>query len=317
MLDVRRLQTFNAVIDAGSVTGAAAHLGFTPSSVSQQVSALERETGVQLFEKFGRGIRPTEAGLLLAEHATLVLRSVEEAETAIADLRAGRTGRVTMMSFNSAANTLIPPMVARLRDTRPGLIVKTTVGEIDMAYDMLRTHEIELAVVLEHFGKGDEPDDEFVHVHLLDDPYRAMLPLDHPLADARSVDLSELADDDWVAAVGGNGFAVDDTTDICRAFGFEPRFVAHAVEFPAAQAYVAAGIGVGLVPELALATRRPDVAVRRLRREPEPRHIWMVSRPAVMATPSVAATVEALRRAARDHVKRATATRNHPAGSRA
>ena len=102
--------------------------------------------------------------------------------------------------------------------------------------------------------KGDEPHDDLLRVHLLDDPYRAMLPEGHPLADDESVELTDLAHEDWVAAMGGNGFCRDDTVDLCRRAGFTPRFVAHAVEFPAAQAYVAAGIGVGLVPVLALGT---------------------------------------------------------------
>jgi DNA-binding transcriptional LysR family regulator len=311
VLDLRRLQTFAAVVDTGSVTAAARRLEYTPSSVSQQVSALERDTGVALFEKYGRGIRPTEAGRLLAEHAAIVLRTVDDAETALADLRAGRKGRVRVMSFASAGDTLVPPAVAHLRQTRPGLVVKTLIGEADDAYQMLRSHQVELAVVLEPFGQGEEPDDDLVRVHLLDDPYRAMLPLEHPLAASRTVELTDLASDDWVAAVGGNGFAYDDTLELCRRAGFAPKFVAHAVEFPAAQAYVAAGIGVGLVPELALATRRPDVAVRRLRREPEPRHIWLVSRPSVVTTPAVAATVEALRRSAREHQRRSAQAR-HP-----
>lgn len=309
MLDLRRLQTFATVVETGSVTAAARRLEYTPSSVSQQVSALERDLGVALFEKYGRGIRPTEAGRLLAEHAAKVLTTVDDAEQALADLRAGRSGRVRLLSFASAADTLVPPAVAHLRQTRPGLVVKTLIGEADDAYALLRAHEIELAIVLEPYAKGEEPEDDLVRVHLLDDPYRAMLPLEHPLAGQRSVELTDLADDDWVAAVGGNGFAYDDTLDLCRRAGFMPTFVAHAVEFPAAQAYVAAGIGVGLVPELALTTRRPDVAVRRLRREPEPRHIWLISRPTAASTPPVAATVDALRRAAREHLKRTAAER--------
>ena len=119
MLDLRRLQVLHAVVDTGSVTAAATRLGYTPSSVSQQLSVLERETGVPLFEKHGRGIRPTEAGVLLAEHAVGVLRAVSDAEDAMADLREGRSGRVRVMSFTSAGDTLLPTAVAHLRRTRP------------------------------------------------------------------------------------------------------------------------------------------------------------------------------------------------------
>lgn len=304
MLDIRRLQVLAAVVDSGSVTAAATRLGYTPSSVSQQLSVLEREAGVPLFEKHGRGIRPTEAGVLLAEHATSVLRAVTEAEDALSDLREGRSGRVRVMSFVSAGDSLLPAAVAHLRRTRPGLHVATTIGETEQAYEFLRSNQIELAVVLEPFALGDEPDDDLLRVHLLDDPYRAMLPEGHPLAGEGSVDLIDLAREDWVAAMGGNGFCRDDTIDLCRRAGFSPRFVAHAVEFPAAQAYVAAGIGVGLVPVLALGAVHPGVAILRLRREPEPRHVWVVTRPAIAATATVAATVHALRLAAEDHQRR-------------
>ena len=253
MLDLRRLQVLHAVVDTGSVTAAATRLGYTPSSVSQQLSVLERETGVSLFERHGRGIRPTEAGVLLAEHAAGVLRAVSDAED---------------------------------------------------AYEMLRSSRVDVALVLEPFGKGDAPSDDLLRMHLLDDPYRAMLPLEHPLANSRTVELTDLANEDWVAAMGGNGFCRDDTIDLCRRAGFTPRFVAHAVEFPAAQAYVAAGIGVGLVPVLALGTVHRGVSIRRLRREPEPRHVWVVTRPTIATTATVVETVDALRRAAAEHSRR-------------
>ena len=312
MLDLRRLQVHAAVIDTGSVTAAAARLGYTPSSVSQQLSALERETGLALFEKHGRGIRPTEAGVVLAEHAGTVLRAVADAELVLDDLREGRTGRVRVMSFTSAGDSLLPTAVAHLRRTQPGLHVATTIGETEQAYEMLRANQIELAVVLEPFARGDEPHDDLLRVHLLDDPYRAMLPAGHPLTASDTVELTDLAGEDWVAALGGNGYCRDDTVDLCRRAGFSPRFVAHAVEFPAAQAYVAAGIGVGLVPELALGTVHDGVVVRPLRRPTEPRHVWVVSRPTAAASPAVRSTIEALRLASREHEKR-SAHRPHAA----
>ena len=312
MLDLRRLQVHAAVVDTGSVTAAAARLGYTPSSVSQQLSALERETGLVLFEKHGRGIRPTEAGLVLAEHAATVQRAVTDAELVLDDLREGRTGRVRVMSFTSAGDSLLPAAVAHLRRHQPGLHVATTIGETEQAYTLLRDNQLDLAIVLEPFARGDEPDDDLVRVHLLDDPYRAMLPEGHELAGHDTIELTDLAREDWVAAMGGNGFCRDDTVDLCRRAGFSPRFVAHAVEFPAAQAYVAAGIGVGLVPELALGTVHDGVVIRPLRRPTEPRHVWVVARPTSAASPAVRSTIEALRIATREHEKR-SAHRPHAA----
>src|SRR4051812_19474935 len=120
MLDVRRMQVLRAVVTSGSITAAAANLGYTPSAVSQQVAALERQAGIPLLERVGRGVRPTAAGALLTEHAAIIGRHVADAELAIADLRAGRTGRLAVRYFATAGDTLIPPALAALRREHPG-----------------------------------------------------------------------------------------------------------------------------------------------------------------------------------------------------
>lgn len=312
MLDVRRLQVLSAVVETGSVTGAAARLGYTVSSVSQQVSQLEREVGLELLEKAGRGIKPTQAGTVLAEHADTILACVGDAENAMEDMRSGRTGRVRVASFASAGDSLLPAAVAALRRSSPGLHVATTICETDEAYDDLHAARIDLAVVLEPFGPGDAPVDGLVRKHLLDDRYRILLPAGHRLAQERTVDLHDLADDDWVACVGGNGSCQDDTTNVCRRAGFSPTFVAHAVEFPAAQAYVATGIGVSLVPVLALGSLREGVVVKKLRREPEPRHVWALTRSGLAKQAAVAQTMRALRDAANAHLAATGARRRAP-----
>src|SRR5919197_5020834 len=115
MLDVRRMQVLRAVVTTGSITAAATNLGYTPSAVSQQIAALERQAGLPLLERVGRGVRPTAAGRLLTEHAAIISQHVAEAETALADLRAGRTGRLTIRYFASVGPTLLAPALARLR----------------------------------------------------------------------------------------------------------------------------------------------------------------------------------------------------------
>lgn len=302
MLDTRRLQVLATVVDTGSVTLAAQRLGFTPSSVSQQMSQLEREVGVALLEKAGRGIRPTSAGLVLAERAEAVLSAVADAEAAMDDLREGRSGRVRVLSFTSAGDSILPAAVSELRRSQPGLHVATRIGEAEDAYAAIHAGQVDLALVLEPYGRGDAPDDGLARVHLLDDRFRVMLPGSHQFADRASIELTELADDDWVDTVGGNGFCRDVTLDICRRAGFRPSFVAQASEFPATQAYVATGIGVALVPVLALGVVRDGVVVRRLRTEPEPRHIWALMRQGAPRDPSVAAMLKALKNAVAEHL---------------
>ena len=119
MIDVRRLTAFQAVVTTGSVSGAAALLNYSPSAVSQQMSALERETGVRLFEHVGRGIRPTDAAMLLCEHATRVLASIQDAEGALAALASGHSGRIRVGAFPTAGSSLVPGALAAFEALHP------------------------------------------------------------------------------------------------------------------------------------------------------------------------------------------------------
>src|SRR3954463_4855984 len=114
MLDVRRMQVLRAVVTSGSITAAATNLGYTPSAISQQVGALEKQAGMAPLEGVGRGVRPTEAGRLLTEHAAGITDRLVEAESALADLRAGRTGRLRVRYFATAGGAARPPARAPL-----------------------------------------------------------------------------------------------------------------------------------------------------------------------------------------------------------
>jgi DNA-binding transcriptional LysR family regulator len=301
MLDLRRIQVLASVVETGSITGAAHTLGFTVSSVSQQMSALEQQLGVVLFEKSGRGIRPTAAALLLAEHAVGLLAASAAAEQALSDLRSGRAGRLHVVSFPSAGDSLVPPAMAELRRGQPGVLVEASVDEIDGAYARLRAGRADIIVVVEAYEAGERAPDDLVRVHLLDDPYRLLLPKGHRLARRREVDIVELAGDDWVstyAGGGGHDYVREVTVAAARRAGFTPRIVAQADEFPATQGYVAAGLGVALAPMLALGARHAGIAVRRLADEPPPRHVWAATRPSIAGLAPVRAMLRALRSAA-------------------
>ncbi len=298
VLTPRLLIVLRAVVEHGTLTAAAAALGYTVSAVSQQLSQLEHEAGSALFEKAGRGVRPTAAGLLLAEHASHILAAVDEAEGALADLRAGRTGRLRVVSFHSAGETLLPEAIAALRRQMPNLYVMPLVDETDGALRRLRAGEVELVVVVEPFGRAEAPSDDLYRVHLLDDEYRLLLPYDHPLARRRVVDLTGLATTDWVVTTGPADYVRDATVAACRRAGFTPRIVAEGDEFAVTQGYVAAGLGASLVPVLALGAVREHVLVRKLRTPPEPRHIWLATRPSLAAQPAVHRMISALKAAA-------------------
>ncbi|WP_461037276.1 LysR family transcriptional regulator, partial [Streptomyces mayteni] len=292
MLDVRRMQVLRAVVASGSITAAAAHLGYTPSAVSQQVAALERQAGTPLLERVGRGVQPTRAGRLLSEHAAVIGRQLAEAERGLADLRAGRTGVLAVRYFATAGATLLAPALAAFRRAHPDVRVDLAMTDPDDPLPEVAGGRADLAVVVRPRGRAAEG---VRLVPLLDDPYRAVLPLGHPLACAEAVELVDLAEEPWVRA-DGPGPCLDTVLDGCAAAGFTPDFVAESQDYATAQGFVAAGLGIALIPELGLAGRHPGVVVRPVR-GPEPvRAIAAAVRPAALDQPALAALVAALRR---------------------
>ncbi|MFE8938237.1 LysR family transcriptional regulator [Streptomyces sp. NPDC000963] len=291
MLDVRRMQVLRAVVASGSVTGAAANLGYTPSAVSQQIAVLEKEAGIALLERFGRGVRPTAAGRLLTEHAAAIGRRVAEAETALADLRAGRTGRISVRYFATAGADLVAPALARFRAEHPGVRVDLRIAE--GAPDA----EADLTLVVRPRGGPDAYGEGLRLVHLVDDPYRAVLPKGHPLAGRRAaVELAELAAEPWVGSERP-GPCLDAVLEACAAAGFSPDVAVECEEYATAQGFVAAGLGVSLIPLMGLGSRRPGVVVRRVR-GPEPvRAIHAAVRESSLALPAVRGLLTALREA--------------------
>ncbi|MCC5032211.1 LysR family transcriptional regulator [Streptomyces sp. WAC 00631] len=297
MLDVRRLQVLRAVVTSGTVTAAAAHLGYTPSAVSQQVSALEKQAGTALLERVGRGVRPTAAGLLLTEHAALISAAVARAETALADLRAGRTGRLSVRYFATAGSTLVAPALARLREDHPGVRIDLRLADPGDPYREVAQGRADVSVVVRASGHRTDDGGGARVVHLLDDPYAAVLPAGHPLAEQEVLDLHELAGEQWVGSEPP-GPCLEPVLGSCAAAGFSPDFVIQSEDYATAQGFVAAGLGVGLMPGLALRTPHPGVVVRRVR-NPEPvRVISAAARKTSLEQPALLALLDALRNAA-------------------
>ncbi|AIG79959.1 MULTISPECIES: LysR family transcriptional regulator [Amycolatopsis] len=267
MLDVRRMQVLRAVISSGSITAAARNLGYTPSAISQQLSTLEREAGVELLERVGRGVRPTPAGSLLSEHAETLSTQLAKAEAALTELKEGRTGRLAIRYFATAGASLVPLAVAALRRDFPGVRLDLKLVEPDDSMPEIESGEADVAMIVLPSSspriKGVE------YIHLLDDPYRAILPKNHRLARKRVLDLAELAEDPWVGVDGLPGACRDILLDACGAAGFAPNHVVESEDYQTAQGFVAAGLGVALIPELGLGAPHPGVAIRKVRR-PDP-----------------------------------------------
>ncbi|MDQ3986138.1 MAG: LysR family transcriptional regulator [Actinomycetota bacterium] len=292
MLDVRRLEVLKAVVDAGSITRAAASLGYTPSALSQSLTALEREVRTKLFEKVGRGIRPTQAALLLAEHAQEVIVRLQQAEAALDALRSGRAGRLRVAAFATAGATLVPRALAHFKDQYPGVELDLMMAETDEALTALRSGSIDLAVIGEH-SEVDDRDRDLVFTHLLDDPYRLVLPRSHRVATKRAVPLEELSQEAWISTASARCNSVEPVTTACIRAGFTPRFTVEGDEFATTVGFVAAGLGVAMVPMLALSSVPESVRTCRIRGHEPKRYVYSVTR----ASTSGEAIVEAMQQA--------------------
>lgn len=302
------MQVLRAVVTSGSVTAAAAHLGYTPSAVSQQVAALERQAGIPLLERVGRGVRPTAAGRLLADHAAVISRNVAEAETALADLRAGRTGRLAVRYFATAGAALVAPALAGLRREHPGVRIDLRMTDPEDPLLEVEQGRADLALVI---APRTRPREDVELVHLLDDAYDAVLPAGHRLASEETIALVELADEQWVGSEPP-GPCLEPVLEACAAAGFSPDFVVQSEDYPTAQGFVAAGLGIGLMPRMGLGlgfgaagagtgagavagSCHPGVVVRPVR-DPRPtRAVYAAVRKVSMGRPAVRTLLEALR----------------------
>src|SRR4051794_26881395 len=191
MLDVTRLRVLDAVARHGSVTAAARELDYSQPSVSHHLARLETETGAQLLQRAGRGIRLTQAGLLLAERAAEIIGRIDAADAELSAHVGLTAGRVRLAGFASAICSLVPPAAATLGDAHPGL----EIGSIDThppeALELLRTGQVEVAIIFSHDSAEDELPGIRLH-HLLDDPM-------YLLSDRPTRGLASLGDATWVA----------------------------------------------------------------------------------------------------------------------
>lgn len=296
MLDVRRLRVLRSVVTSGSISAAAANLGYTASAVSQQIGVLEREAGIRLLEKAGRGVRPTAAGRLLARHAEEIMSRLSAAENELADLRAGRTGRLSMHYFATAGAALVPPAVAEFTAGYPGVRLDLRLHDPAYTADHAASGEADIQLIV--LPPDAEPQPAVNLVHLLDDDYYVVLPRGHRLAGQASIELTDLADDPWVDNEFPPGACRDIMLSAFAAAGFAPNFVVESDDYPTAQGFVAAGLGVTMVPGLGLGTVHPGVVVRSMANPRPVRAIYAAVGGSVAAQPAVRGMVEALRAAA-------------------
>ncbi|WP_219465001.1 LysR family transcriptional regulator [Nonomuraea rhizosphaerae] len=248
MLDPRKLRLLRELAERGTIAAVAEAVTFTPSAVSQQLSALEREAGVPLLERTGRTVTLTPAGHLLVEHAHAVLEQLERASAALAEVRGGPSGPLRIGAFPTAARVLLPPALAELTRAHPGL--QPMVAEIDPAdvSDALRAGELDVALVHEY---------DFVPP-VTDASLRTEALFEERMYLAGRERVAEAREDDWIVGKPGT-LCHTMAIRACQAEGFEPRVRHHIDDFDTVLAFAAAGQGVALVPRLAALTPPPGV----------------------------------------------------------
>ena len=263
ILDVRRLQVLREVGRHRSLSAAAEALAYTPSAISQQIAALEREVGVGLVERNARGAVLTDAGRTLVRHADEILGRLVAAQEELQAMVGLKAGRLRLGAFSTAGAVLVPRAVVAFRARHPGIEATLVELDPDEAVSELRAREIDLALVYEFPVVPGPPLDDLEYVHLLDDRLNIALPEGHRLASRKRVRLADLADEPWVQGVH-RGSTVAVLPAACRAAGFEPKIVFRSDDHMAVQGFVAAGLGVAVVPQLTVPTARADIVIRPL-----------------------------------------------------
>ncbi|MGW0966088.1 LysR family transcriptional regulator [Streptomyces sp. NPDC002516] len=295
MLNLERLRTLDALARHGSVSGAAEGLHVTTSAVSQQMSKLEREVGQQLLAKNGRGVRLTDAGRLLAEHAARILSQVELAQSDLEARRGQVAGELRLSAFPTAARGLFPAALAELRAEHPALRVRSSELEPEAGVAGVVRGDLDLAVVLDWYNKPMPLPDGLVKASILDDPADVALPAGHRLAGRSEVDLGDFADDEWITW-GEGEFCHEWLMFTLRSQGVEPRVGHRAGETHTQLGLVAAGLGVCVAPLLGRHPMPEGVVTVPVRQRVR-RHVYVVWRADADRRPSIRAAVDALRRA--------------------
>ncbi|MFG3531582.1 LysR family transcriptional regulator [Streptomyces sp. NPDC047917] len=294
MIEARHLRVLRAVAATGSFSAAARELGCTQPAVSQQMKALEASAGTTLLIRTGREMRLTQAGEALVRHASGILAGLTAAEEEVAAIAGLRAGRVRLVSFPSGSSTLVPGALAALRAAHPGTRVSLVEAEPPRSVEMLREGDCDIALAFRYGSSGAEWDDLVVRP-LLTDRLIGLVPEGHRLSSSVSVGIAELAEESWIA---GCPRCRRQLVEVCEASGFTPRIDFATDDYPAVVGLVGAGLGVAVLPELAIESVRPKGA-RTVTVEPAiEREIVALTLPDLAQVPAVAATLDRLSLAA-------------------
>jgi DNA-binding transcriptional LysR family regulator len=269
MPDLRWLRALTEVAGRGSLSAAAEALDYTQPAISQQIAALEREVGTRLLERGTRPVKLTDAGRALVAHVEAVLAHLDAAEQELEEMKGVRAGRLRLASFSTALASLVPRALATFTASHPEVRVSVVEDQLQGVIERLGRWELDLALIYEHEALS-EPHVELERIHLFDEPFELLLPHQHRLAGRRTLRLDQLGDETWI---GGIGAYHNILHHACQEAGFEPRVAYRTDDYRAIQAFVAAGLGVAMLPRLALALIPPNLARVAIRPRPPMRRI--------------------------------------------
>ena len=271
------------VVTRGSFSAAAESLHLSQSAVSQQIAVLEREVGIPLLERTSAGPKLTAAGEALMEHGDAVLCRLEEAERELSQIAGLEGGRLRLASFPTASATLMTRALALFRRRFPKVELAFWEDEPENSFPALKRGDFDLAVVFDYpafpleFGRDVEA--ELIY----EESMRVALPPGHPLAAAKSVRIEDLAEEDWLCGALPSSCR-EQVLQLGREAGFEPRISFQSEEYEVIKGFVAGGLGVTILPELA--GGHPDIELRAVRGQKPIRRVWAVTRQSDSRSPA-------------------------------
>jgi DNA-binding transcriptional LysR family regulator len=288
MLDLRRLRLLREIARRGTITAVAQALSYSPSAVSQQLTALEKEAGVRLLEPAGRRVRLTTQADLLVSHTEILLDEMERAEAALAQSLDQTIGTLRVAAFQTAVLTLVPPTLTRLERQHPKLRIEVTELEPESALPALIAGEFDIVLGEEYPGHPLPHNRETERHDLLTDELHLVTP-----AGWSERSLSTLASRPFVMEPVGTT-ARDWATAVCRQAGFEPDVRYTSTDLQIHLRLAESGLAAGLLPDLSGARRHQDVVTHRLPDRPE-RQIFTTARRGAAHHPKIQAFTTALK----------------------
>jgi molybdate transport repressor ModE-like protein len=261
---MRGVRVLLAVADGGSFSAAADQLGLTQSAVSQHVASLERAVGLTLLERGTRPIGLTKAGHTLTEHARAIVARLDSAEQQLTEIAGVRAGRLRFGSFPTALATFVPVALRRFRRSHPRIALTVVDDHLQRLLPRLAERQLDVALVYEHAALPEYTAPGVDRVHLFDDPYQLVVARGHRLAGAgTAVRLADLAGENWVGGTATSSW-YRIVRSACHGAGFEPDVSVTSDDSVAVQAFVSAGLGIAVIPGLAVRRPLPGVVVHRL-----------------------------------------------------